>query len=679
MNSKQRNTVHFRHQDHTSFEGALVTMTTLSARFLRSLSLIGRLAFHGRNVPFSTLGTQRPAIASATSSIEDVQHQDGAVERDASIVIPTATYLSMETRGDTLSIAETNGDTTAIHIQPQGQDSTETTLFSWLQQTARKRNLKFIAAALRNKDPLSRVASQLWLLEDIVPYVLGKQDEDYRPGIDDMARMIAANFDANNIVYTKLDASNEVQVADLVTLEDYQRTTAPEDFALLTQLAHDFKGKRLVFINATPQGGGVALMRHALIRLLRLLDVDAHWYVLYPKKEAFDITKPKFHNVLQAVAAPGTELNEYDKEVYNTWIAENAAAFEDVFKAADVIVIDDPQPSGLIPYIKKVNPATKIIYRSHIQIVARLASQEGTPQRTTWSFIWDKAKDAECFISHPLKMFIPDDVPADKIFYMPATTDPLDGLNKPLTEEQMDYYMKLLNLMLLQEGQTPLDETRPYIVQIARFDPSKGIPDVLESYRKLRLMLEENNQTFPQLVIMGNGSIDDPDGIPVYNHVMEILHSHEFAHFADDIKVMRLPHIDQLLNTLLRRSVIVLQLSTREGFEVKVTEALTKGKPVVAYRTGGIPLQIQDTLNGYLVEVGNTTQVAQHLYDLLVDQAHYKNMSLAATDLAGKDYLTVPNAICWLYMAMLLLSEAEIDGNYQWVRALAQTYGKSEN
>jgi alpha,alpha-trehalose phosphorylase (configuration-retaining) len=192
-------------------------------------------------------------------------------------------------------------------------------------------------------------------------------------------------------------------------------------------------------------------------------------------------------------------------------------------------------------------------------------------------------------------------------------------------------------------------------------------------------MLEENNQTFPRLVITGNGSIDDPDGIPVYNQVMEILHSHEFAHFADDIKVMRLPHIDQLLNTLLRRSVIVLQLSTREGFEVKVTEALMKGKPVVAYRTGGIPLQIQGTLNGYLVEVGNTTQVAQHLYDLLVDQTHYKNMSLAATDLVGKDYLTVPNAICWLYMAMLLLSGAELDGNYQWVKALAQTYGKAEN
>lgn len=47
--------------------------------------------------------------------------------------------------------------------------------------------------------------------------------------------------------------------------------------------------------------------------------------------------------------------------------------------------------------------------------------------------------------------------------------------------------------------------------------------------------------------------------------------------------------MDEMLNTLLRGCVIAMQLSLREGFEVKVTEALMKGKPVVAYRTGGIP------------------------------------------------------------------------------------------
>lgn len=34
---------------------------------------------------------------------------------------------------------------------------------------------------------------------------------------------------------------------------------------------------QIAFFNSTPQGGGVALMRHALIRFLRIIGVDASW------------------------------------------------------------------------------------------------------------------------------------------------------------------------------------------------------------------------------------------------------------------------------------------------------------------------------------------------------------------------------------------------------------------
>lgn len=37
-------------------------------------------------------------------------------------------------------------------------------------------------------------------------------------------------------------------------------------------------GTKMAFFSATPQGGGVALMRHALVRLSRLLSVDVKWY-----------------------------------------------------------------------------------------------------------------------------------------------------------------------------------------------------------------------------------------------------------------------------------------------------------------------------------------------------------------------------------------------------------------
>ncbi len=588
--------------------------------------------------------------------------------------LPRAAYASMQVRDDSIDIAEATEVDTTTYTKALRQEDAVTEILNWLRRTSQQQYLQWIAAAIQEEDYPEDMFSKLWLQEDIVPFVIRKQDEALQHTLQEQVRDVASNFDENNIVLPQFGAKHEVRVSGLVTLKDYQKIASAEDFALLTKLAQACKGKKLVFINATPQGGGVALMRHALIRLLRLLDVDAHWYVLSPKKEVFSITKAKFHNVLQAVASKDTELTLEDKALYDAWMQENAAELEDVFKQANVVVIDDPQPAGLIPYIKQANPDAKIIYRSHIQIVGSLASEPGTPQHTTWSFLWDKIQYADYFVSHPMKIFIPDNVPAEKIFYMPATTDPLDGLNKPLTEEQMATYLKLFNALLRQEKQTPLDVERPYIIQIARFDPSKGIPDVLEAYKKLRKMLEKHRKPIPQLVITGNGSVDDPDGVPVYSRIKKLLQSEHYVHLADDVKVVRLPHRDQILNTLMRKCAVALQLSIREGFEVKVTEALIKGKPVIAYNSGGIPLQIREGINGYLVERGDTTQVAQHLYNLLTDEIAYQRMRKAALEYASKDYLTIPNATCWLYLALQLMQGEQMEGNYQWVKALAEKH-----
>lgn len=100
----------------------------------------------------------------------------------------------------------------------------------------------------------------------------------------------------------------------------------------------------------------------------------------------------------------------------------------------------------------------------------------------------------------------------------------------------------------------------------------------------------------------------------------------------------------------------------REGFEVKGTEALMKGKPVVAYRTGGISLQIEDGLDGFLVDVGDPLHVARHLSGLLTDAELYQRMIRAAVCLCNtQDYLTVSNAICWLFLVPWLLEKGHIE------------------
>ena len=89
---------------------------------------------------------------------------------------------------------------------------------------------------------------------------------------------------------------------------------------------------------------------------------------------------------------------------------------------------------------------------------------------------------------------------------------------------------------------------RDYIVQIARFDPSKGIPNVIDSYVKLRKLLKahgESDDETPQLLICGHGAVDDPDASIIYDQVIGILHSEEVAPYAQDIVAMRLPPSDQ--------------------------------------------------------------------------------------------------------------------------------------
>jgi trehalose synthase len=56
------------------------------------------------------------------------------------------------------------------------------------------------------------------------------------------------------------------------------------------------------------------------------------------------------------------------------------------------------------------------------------------------------------------------------------------------------------------------------------------------------------------------------------------------------------------VNALQRLANVAIQKSLREGFGLVVSETLWKGTPVVAGRAGGIPLQVQDGVGGFLVD-----------------------------------------------------------------------------
>lgn len=165
--------------------------------------------------------------------------------------------------------------------------------------------------------------------------------------------------------------------------------------------------------------------------------------------------------------------------------------------------------------------------------------------------------------------------------------------------------------------------------------------------------------------------MDDPDGNFIYDAMLSYLQI-DLPHILNFVTVLRLGPSDQVLNALLSKAKIALQLSTHEGFEVKVSEAIHKGKPVIASRAGGIPLQVQDQKNGFLVEVGDTDAVAQHMFDLCTDDELYERMSQAALETVSDEVTTVGNALCWLYLASQLTAGKKVKPNEAWINDMAR-------
>jgi alpha,alpha-trehalose phosphorylase (configuration-retaining) len=157
-----------------------------------------------------------------------------------------------------------------------------------------------------------------------------------------------------------------------------------------------------------------------------------------------------------------------------------------------------------------------------------------------------------------------------------------------------------------------------------------------------------------------------------------------FPELLSDVSVMRLAPNDQLLNTLLSCSHTVLQLSTREGFEVKVSEAIHKGKPVIATNCGGIPLQVQHGKNGFLVEPGDYHAAAGHLLDLWTDEGLYRKISEFAKKSVSDEVGTVGNALSWFYLAAKWANGGGVLPDGKWVNDLAREeagiqYAEGEN
>ncbi|EQL34284.1 hypothetical protein, variant [Blastomyces dermatitidis ATCC 26199] len=392
-----------------------------------------------------------------------------------------------------------------------------------LRKYEREHLEKFIGIALPHElaERCPHLCPRLWGELDIVPLVLhgkgvhsvGWINREYwnTKTLDEQAESVARKcitfFGPSKAPLLQVGYRGGVEVdcgfhAVLANLSDYELTVGSRTWNSVLKYADDLKKRKVkvAFFSATPQGGGVALMRHALVRFAETLGVDFKWYVPRPRPAVFRITKTN-HNIFQGVSKPDERLTEENKAALTDWIVGNAKRYwfgkggplsAPCEGGADVIVIDDPQMPGLIPLIKEVTPMRPVIYRSHIQVRSDLIADPTTPQAEAWNYFWDSIKCADLFISHPVSSFVPHMVPRETVGYLPASTDWLDGLNKTMDDFDIGYYGRIFNAKCREIGMTTIDyPDDEYIVQIARFDPSKGIFDLLDAYEKFRILFGE--------------------------------------------------------------------------------------------------------------------------------------------------------------------------------------------
>jgi len=345
----------------------------------------------------------------------------------------------------------------------------------------------------------------------------------------------------------------------------------------LQKIAQRVKGLKMLTLNSSAQGGGVAEMLYSAVPFLNMLGVETEWKVVCGSREYFEATK-ELHNLLQG------KTGSFSPERRHTYLCalEDCARQNLIDYEPDVIDVHDPQPLGLNYYLRR--PGETWLWRCHIDM--DIETIEGNP--SLWKFFSDWAGRYEAAIFSAANYII-SRWPVPK-FIIPPFIDPLSEKNRELSQGEIDRVLTKYHI----------DPKVPIIAQIGRFDPWKGIDRTIATYRWVRKERE------CQLVLAGGLAADDPEGERILSRVYEDTKDDEGIH------VLNLSMDDRLenwveVNALQRAARVIMQPSTREGFGLVIAEALWKGKPVIGADVGAIPLQIQDGDTGYFYQTPRKT------------------------------------------------------------------------
>jgi len=386
------------------------------------------------------------------------------------------------------------------------------------------------------------------------------------------------------------------------SLSNYRSIVRRELYEGLQDLSERLKGVRVLHVNATSFGGGVAEILYTLVPLMRDVGLQAQWGVMFGAEPFYNVTK-NIHNALQG--AP-YELSIDARAIYEEYNRQSAKALENEW---DIVYVHDPQPALLKHFSGGLSPETKWIWRCHLDT--------STPNREVLDYLSPYIKDYDAQV-YTMEEYTPPNLDLPGLVIIPPAIDPLSPKNMALSADDASFIT----------NQFGVDAERPFILQVSRFDPWKDPLGVIDVYRLVKEEIPE-----VQLVLVGSMAHDDPEGWDYWYKTVNYA-----AGDKDIFLFSNLTNVGAIeVNAFQSVADVVIQKSIREGFGLVVTEALWKARPLVASRAGGIPMQVVDG-GGLLVE--DIPGAALACTKILKDQAFARQMGRRGKEHVRKHYLT---------------------------------------
>jgi trehalose synthase len=388
-------------------------------------------------------------------------------------------------------------------------------------------------------------------------------------------------------------------------VSDYSEAAGDEAVERLRAVAEPLRGLRVLHVSSTAFGGGVAELLHTQVPLMNDLDVEASWALIEGSDAFFAVTKA-IHNALQ-----GAET-QLDDEMRATYLERIRANAPELPAGYDVAIIHDPQPAAILQVLEE-NDARKgrWIWRCHIDLSA--------PYHPVWEFVEPMVNryDAAIFTAEE---YVQPGVTEPVRAFIPPSIDPLSPKNAPMSQGAWRAVIEPFGV----------DPDRPLVTQVSRFDPWKDPLGVIDAFRLVRKEVPT-----AQLVMAGSLAHDDPEGMRYLDLTNE--------HAAGDPDIYLFTDLDGVgdtaVNAFQRASDVVVQKSLREGFGLVVAEGMWKGKPVVGGDVGGIRLQIEDGLTGFLVD--GIVACTDRVTELLLDPERRRAMGEAGRERARERFLSL--------------------------------------